>query len=93
MQSDSSLSLSKPSAVWKRPIKLNFRELFKATGKGMVHGISGKWDDVAGDAVEGAAALGLETKAEDRLWFLIYRSLQQAMFVGGCVGCCDRAAW
>jgi uncharacterized protein YjbI with pentapeptide repeats len=79
MKSDSSLTVSKPSSVWQRPIKLNFSELFKAGGKGLVHGISGKWDDVAGDAVEVAAAMGLETKPEDRLWFLIYRSLQQAM--------------
>jgi Pentapeptide repeats (8 copies)/NACHT domain len=80
MQSDSSLSVSKPSSVWHRPIKLNFRELFKATGKGLIHGISGKWDDVAGDTVEAAAALGLEHTPEDRLWLLIYRSLHQAMF-------------
>ena len=80
MKSDSSLSVSKPADVWRRrPLKLNFRELFKAGGKGLIHGISGKWDDVAGDAVEAAAALGLETKPEERLWFLIYRSLQQAM--------------
>jgi uncharacterized protein YjbI with pentapeptide repeats/energy-coupling factor transporter ATP-binding protein EcfA2 len=79
MKSNSSLTVSKPSSVWQRPVKLNFRELFKAGGKGVVHGISGKWDDVAGDAVEAAAALGLETKPEERLWLLLYRSLQQAM--------------
>ncbi len=79
MKSDSSLTVSKPSSVWQRPITLNFRELFKAGGKGVVHGLSGKWDDMAGDAVEAIAALGLGTTPEDRLWLLIYRSLQQAM--------------
>jgi NACHT domain/Pentapeptide repeats (8 copies) len=79
MTSESGLSISKPTPVLKKSIKVNFKDFSKALGKGIVDLGFGKWDSLAGDGVEALAALGLAANVEEIAWLLVYRSLLQAM--------------
>lgn len=79
MNSESGLSVSKPTSVLRKSIKVNFKDFSKALGKGLVDLGFGKWDSLAGDGVEALAALGLAANAEEIAWLLVYRSLLQAM--------------
>ena len=79
MNSESGLSISKPTSVLKKSIKINFKDFSKALGKGLVDLGFGKWDSLAGDGVEALSALGLAANAEEIAWLLVYRSLLQAM--------------
>ncbi|PZV19331.1 MAG: hypothetical protein DCF22_00165 [Leptolyngbya sp.] len=79
MNGESGLSVSKPTSVLKKSIKVNFKDFSKALGKGLVDLGFGKWDSLAGDGVEALTALGLAANAEEIAWLLVYRSLLQAM--------------
>jgi len=79
MSNSSGFSFSKPVKLWNKPIKADFKELFKSIGKGLVDGALGKWDEVAKDALDATAAVGLRETPEEAAWLLIYRSLAQAM--------------
>ncbi|MHC5756701.1 pentapeptide repeat-containing protein [Nostoc sp.] len=79
MSNTSGFSVSKPVALWNKPIKADFKELFKSLGKGVIDGVLGKWEEVAKDAVEGVTALGLAAAPEEVAWLLIYRSLVEAI--------------
>ncbi len=82
MNSDnqSGFSVNKPVKFWKKPLKADFKELFKGLGKAGINAVSGKWDSVATDGVDVLAAIGLAETPEEVAWLLIYRSLTQAMF-------------
>ena len=79
MHTGSGFSVSKPVSVWNRPLKANFKDLFKALGKGVIDGAIGKWEGVAGDVVEASVAIGLATDPGQMAWLLIYRSLERAI--------------
>ncbi|WP_334924198.1 pentapeptide repeat-containing protein [Nostoc sp.] len=79
MSNTSGFSVSKPVALWNKPIKADFKELFKSLGKGVIDGVLGKWEEVAKDAVDGVTALGLGSAPEEVAWLLIYRSLVEAI--------------
>ncbi|MCC5607289.1 pentapeptide repeat-containing protein [Nostoc sp. CHAB 5834] len=79
MSNTSGFSVSKPVALWNKPIKADFKELFKSLGKGVINGVFGQWGEVAKDAVEATAALGLGSAPEEVAWLLIYRSLVEAI--------------
>jgi uncharacterized protein YjbI with pentapeptide repeats len=79
MTGESGLSVSKPTSVLKKSIKVNFKDFSKALGKGLVDLSFGKWDSLAGDGVEALTALGLAANTEEVAWLLVYRSLLQAM--------------
>jgi uncharacterized protein YjbI with pentapeptide repeats len=79
MTSESGLSISKPTSVLKKSIKVNFKDFSKALGKGLVDLGFGKWDSLAGDGVEALTALGLAANTEEIAWLLVYRALLQAM--------------
>ncbi|NJP11419.1 MAG: hypothetical protein HC866_19655 [Leptolyngbyaceae cyanobacterium RU_5_1] len=73
------LSVTKPVSAWNRPLKANFKDLFKALGKAVIDGALGKWDSVAGDVLDASVAVGLGADTGQVAWLLIYRSFQQAM--------------
>jgi dihydroneopterin aldolase len=79
MSNTSGFSVSKPVALWNKPINADFKELFKSLGKGVINGVFGQWGEVAKDAVEATAALGLGSAPEEVAWLLIYRSLVEAI--------------
>jgi Pentapeptide repeats (8 copies) len=71
--------ISKPVPVWKKSIEVDHKDFTKAVGKAVADLSFGKWDSLAGDGVDAAAALGLSAKAGEIGWWLVYRSLLQAM--------------
>ncbi|MDX2211866.1 MAG: pentapeptide repeat-containing protein [Oculatellaceae cyanobacterium bins.114] len=79
MTSESGLSVSKPTSVFKKSIKVDFKGFSKALGKGLVDLGFGKWDSLAGDGIDALSALGLAANAEEIAWLMVYRSLLQAM--------------
>jgi hypothetical protein len=79
MNSGSELTVKKPVSVWNKPLKANFKDLFKALGKGAINTATGNWTGVAGDVVDATVALGLENDPGQIAWLLIYRSINQAI--------------
>ncbi|MEH2199281.1 pentapeptide repeat-containing protein [Nostoc sp.] len=79
MRNTSGFSVSKPVALWNKPIKADFKELFKSLGKVAIDGALGKWEEVAKGALDATAALGLADAPEEVAWLLIYRSLVEAI--------------
>ena len=74
------LDLKQPISVWNKPLKVNFKDLFKVVGKIGVDVATQKWDGIAKDAVDGLAAIGLEGKtAGEQSWALIYNGLKAAI--------------
>lgn len=77
---DPSFSAKKPISVWNRPLQLDAKGLFGALAKGAIHGFTGQWTDLSGDAVDGFAALGIDSHDAPHLtWLLLRRSLISAM--------------
>jgi Pentapeptide repeats (8 copies) len=79
MNGESGLSIDQPVSIWKRPVNVNPRDLFKALGKAALDGALMKWDSLGGDLIEATAAMGLGTEPGQVAWLLIYRSIGQAM--------------
>ena len=60
-------------------IKVDFKGLFKATGKAIVDAHVGSWDRFGKDLIDGIASLGKNQDLENRAWLLIYRGLARAI--------------
>lgn len=73
------LIVSEPISVLERDLKADAGGLFKALGKSILHIGKGKFWELASDASEAAAALGLKTDPGGLTWYLIRRSLQKAL--------------
>lgn len=77
---DPSFSAMKPISAWNRPLQLDAKGFFGALAKGAVHGFTGQWTELGGDAVDGLAALGLDSHDPSHLsWLLLRRALVFAM--------------
>jgi len=74
------LKPKKAVSVLFKPVKADFKDLFKALAKGVGHTATGKWIELGADAVEALAALGLETEPGELAFLLIRRSLTTAIF-------------
>jgi len=74
------LKVKKPVPILFKPVKADFKDLFKALAKGVGHTATGKWIELGADAVEALAALGLETDPGELAFLLIRRSLITAAF-------------
>jgi uncharacterized protein YjbI with pentapeptide repeats len=74
------LKAKKPVPVFFKPVKADFKDLFKALAKGVGHTATGKWIELGADAVDALAALGLETEPGELAFLLIRRSLITAAF-------------
>ncbi len=79
MSNESGLSVTKPTSILKKSIDLNWRDFLKALGKAGVNAAFGKWDSLAGDAMDVLGALGLKAGTGEITWLLVYRSLLRAM--------------
>ena len=55
MNEESGLSIDQPVSIWKRPVNVNPRDLFKALGKAALDGAFMKWDSLGGDLIEAIA--------------------------------------
>ena len=74
------LKVQKPVSALFKPVKADFKDLFKALAKGVGHTATGKWLELGGDAVETLSALGLATEPGELPFVLIRRSLTMAVF-------------
>ncbi|MEM9542919.1 MAG: pentapeptide repeat-containing protein, partial [Cyanobacteria bacterium P01_E01_bin.42] len=70
---------SKPVKFWNKPLKVDFKDLFKALSKAAIDTTTGQWVALAKDLVDTSVALGLGDDREQVAWLLIYRSLTQAI--------------
>jgi hypothetical protein len=78
-KSKDGLALKKPVSVFLRPVKPNFKELFKPLTKSVVHSLTGQLEDAAADASEAAYALGLGDDPGEVAWTFIHRALTRAI--------------
>ena len=76
----SKLKAKRPVSVLFKPVKADFKDLFKALAKGVGHTATGKWIELGGDSVEALSALGLATEPGELTFLLIRRSLTMAVF-------------
>ena len=74
------LRVKTPVPVLFKPVKVDFKDLFKAFAKGVGHTATGKWVELGADAVEAMSALGLTTEPGELAFLLIRRSLTLAVF-------------
>ncbi len=72
--------VKRPMSAWNRPLKADFKGLFGALGRGALHGFTWQWTELGSDAVDAAAALGIDSRDAPQLaWLLVRRSLLSAM--------------
>jgi uncharacterized protein YjbI with pentapeptide repeats len=76
----SGVKVKKPTSVWVKPLKANYKDLFKALGKAVVHGASLNWTEVTKNTVDALAAVGLERDVGETAWLLIHRSVVRALY-------------
>ena len=69
------VSIKQPVSVWDKPLKADFKSLFKSLSKAVIHGVTGRWDNLASDAVDALAAVGFEEDPRQLAWLLIRRAL------------------
>ncbi|OQW64111.1 MAG: hypothetical protein BVN29_14120 [Nitrospira sp. ST-bin5] len=74
------LKVTKPKDVFTKPLKADFKPLFKALSKGIGHTVVGKWEELGTDTVEALSAIGLSTEPGELASLLIHRSLTKALF-------------
>jgi uncharacterized protein YjbI with pentapeptide repeats len=79
MNDPNKLAASKPTSIWKRPVKLSFGKLFQTLGKGTIDVATTNWGAAAKDGVEVVSALGLKREASEIAWLLIQKSLLRGM--------------
>jgi NACHT domain/Pentapeptide repeats (8 copies) len=74
------LKAKKPENVFNKPLKADFKALFKALSRGIGHTAVGKWEELATDTVEALSAIGLVTEPGELAYLLIRRSVTKALF-------------
>ena len=79
-RSNPKLKVTKPKSVFTKPLKADFKDLFKALSKGIGHTVVGKWEELGTDTVEALSAIGLATDPGELAFLLIRRSIAKALF-------------
>ena len=79
-KSNPKLKAAKPKSVFEKPLQVDYKEMFKALSKGIIHTACGKWEEVGNDAVETLSAIGMATDPEELAFLLIRRSITKALF-------------
>ncbi|MEO5361799.1 MAG: pentapeptide repeat-containing protein [Nitrospirota bacterium] len=73
------MQLKRPVSVWNKPLKVNFRDFFKAISAAVIKGASLKFDDMAVKLLEAADNAGLKDDPAQIAWILIQVSLKNAI--------------
>jgi len=79
-KSNPKLKVKEPKNVFRKPLKADFKELFKALSRGIGHTVVGKWEELGTDTVEALSAIGLSTDPGELAFLLIRRSITKALF-------------
>ena len=69
-----------PQSFLIKSVTWDFKFLFKALAKVGVHGLTGKYSELAIDAAEMLTCLGLKKETEQIAWQLVRQSLYRAVF-------------
>jgi len=77
---EAGLRIEKQVSIWNRPLKADFKELFKALGGSIEHAATLNWPAVTGDAISAITAVGFEKDPGQLAWLLIRRALTQASY-------------
>ena len=78
-QNDGILVRKRKISDLNQGIGVNFKDLFKAVGKGIADGVAGNWDRFAKDGVDALGALTGSQRIEITVWLLIYRAINRAV--------------
>lgn len=76
----SSVKAKKPVSVWRKPVKLDLKDLFFALSRGIVDSATANWGSLAEDATQAIGAIGVQTTPGEIAWTLVCRSIVRAMF-------------
>jgi len=79
-KSSPKVKAKKPKNVFTKPLKADFKGLFKALSKGIGHTAVGKWEEIGVDTVEALSAIGLSTDPGELAYLLVRRSITRALF-------------
>ena len=79
-RSTSKIKVTKPKSVFLKPLKADFKELFKALCKGIGHTACGKWEELGTDTGEALSAIGLATDPGELAYLLLRRSITHSLF-------------
>ncbi len=74
------LKIIRPKNFLTKPLKADYKELFKALSAGIGNTIFGKWAELGGNAGEALAAIGISTDPGELAYLLIRRSIIRALF-------------
>jgi uncharacterized protein YjbI with pentapeptide repeats len=74
------LKIKKPAPVFEKPLRADFKALFKGLSKGVGHAVVGKWEELGNDTVETLSAIGLATDPAELASLLIRRSITRSLF-------------
>jgi len=74
------LPVTKPVSAWNKPLKADFKALFKALSKAAVHGATANWANLATDAADALSAVGFQKNPGQLAWLLLRRAIAQAAF-------------
>jgi len=77
---EAGLRIEKQVSIWNRPLKADFKELFKALGGSIEHAATLNWPAITGDAINAITAVGFEKDPGQLAWLLIRRALTQASY-------------
>lgn len=79
MKESLSIKVVRPRSVLRKSLKINAKELSKAIGKAGANAVFGKWEGLAGNAVDVLSSLGLKTGVSESAWLLLYRGVLSAI--------------
>ena len=80
MKKATELTITKPVSAWNKPLRVDYKQVFKALSKATLHGVTGDWTNLASDAVDVAVATGFKEDPKQLAWLLIQRALSQSIF-------------
>ena len=78
MANTTHLQVTRPVAIWKRELKVNFKDLFTSLGKSLIDARTTNWSELVKDLLDVTAALGLAETPGQKAFFLIKTGLVRA---------------
>jgi uncharacterized protein YjbI with pentapeptide repeats len=81
MMRTSGIPVEQPVSIWLKPLKVDFKDLFKTLGKVVINAGVGKFDSAISSFVDSIVIFKFKENINELAWLLIYRSISRAMFM------------
>ena len=78
MPSTTHLNVTRPVAIWKRELNLDYKKLFSSVSKALIDAGTARWDLLGKDIIDVAAGMGLAETPGHKAFFLIHTALVRA---------------